>query len=117
MSLKSEFKNVFSSGAFKLIDGSERIIGKFGEIEKVGDKYDIYIHSIGERKLSNILNKMPKELCFKRVNGEAWCSIGNKQIICDAGLVIGIRKRKVISEEQKKKIVENLNKYRKGDLN
>ena len=109
MSLKKLFGDCVSSSAFQVIDGEPRIIGKFVQISLIDDEIDIWFvrpnfEPIGERKLSNLIKTIPHKLPVHRLNGEAWCQLKEPALIRELLLLWGIRKRKVISESEKKRL-------------
>lgn len=104
-----DFKNDVSSTAYKNVDGEKRITGKYAQISIMDDEFDIWIITpsftpISERKLSSLIKKIPDKLPVTRLNGEAWAKCADKDLIRELLPLLGIRKRKVISESEKKRL-------------
>ena len=109
MNIRSLFKDHVSSGAFKVIDGKTRIVGKWGEISLIGDYFDIWfirpkLKPLSERKLTAIQKKFPVEVGFTRLTGEAYAQTKDKALVLKTLPLLGIRKKRKLSPETIKKL-------------
>lgn len=119
MTLKKIFGDHVSSSAFQVIDGEIRIVGKFAQITLMDDELDIWFikpnfEPIGERKLSNLIKAIPHKLTVNRLNGEAWFKCKEPELICELLILWGVRKRRFISETEKKRLSEQIKQATKN---
>ena len=122
MNLREIFARDVSSVAFKLIDGELNIIGKWCRITlEDNGVFDVWIcntadiqKGLGVRKVRNIVLSLNSTAGspFHELNGEAWGKVRGKEIILENLPVLGIKKKRRISDEQRKRIAEQLKKYR-----
>ena len=111
MKLKNIFKAHVSSGSFTKIDGELRIVGKFGQISMIDDVFDIWFVSephLTENKLTALLKNIPENVSFTRLDPEAHIQTSDLALVLKLLPVCGIRRRKYISPEDKKKLIKRL---------
>ncbi len=97
-------------------DSGPKITGKWGEIEQVGDQWDVWMHNKDLReglstvrinraadKLDNLTDRGP----INKLDGELWVTVPNLDEIAIIGPVLGIKKRKQQTEAQ----LNNLRRY------
>ncbi len=114
------FEGRISKTAIRQVDDEWRVVGKFCYVTKdeTGDTWDIWICSpsnlvagLGRRKVRNIISRL--ESCtgehFHELTGEAWGKVRGTEIILQNLDHLGIRKKRQISEEQRRKLAERLN--------
>lgn len=116
--LKELYGDIISKSAFKVVDGQMRIIGKWCELEIVGDKLDIMLigndrKPLTERKITNLERKLPTNWHFHRLNGEAYTLVPLKTKLQQHLKLLGIRARKRISEETRQKLTDHLRELRR----
>lgn len=95
------------------------IVGKFCEIERVGDLWDLYIcnpknmtKGLSQRKVSIIVSELqnhPTKATFTVLNGEAYCQIESVDLILKNLDLLGIRKKKKLTSEQRQALRCRLN--------
>lgn len=122
MNLREIFGKDISSSAFKIIDGELNIVGRYCRISLEGDGlFDIWIcnHADIQKGLStvrvrNIISRLnpPVGSPFHELTGEAWGRVQGKEIILQNHPLLGIRKKRRVSDEQRKQMAEQLKKYR-----
>jgi hypothetical protein len=121
MSLRKIFGNDVSSSAFKSIDGELNIVGKWCRIAlEDNGVFDVWIcntadlnSGLVQKKVRNIVSRLNSQARspFHELNGEAWGKVRGKEIILENLSVLGIKKKRRISDEQRKRIAEQLKKY------
>ena len=114
MSLRRLFEHEVSSSAFQKIDGELRIIGNFAQIALLDDgQLDIWLvrpglKPISARKLSSIIKMFPQEAKFTILTGEAYTQLSDKNIVIERLSLLGIRKKRKLSQEAKEKLILQL---------
>lgn len=119
MSSLSNFQDDFSSSAFKTVDGVRRIVGKFMEIEVVGDAYDIYLvnreNPMSSQKLTWLLKAIEAipefDEVITRADGEAWFRTTSESLVRQCASTGGIKRKRRISEATRKASTERLARY------
>ena len=124
MSLRKIFGNDVSSVAFKVIDGELNIIGKWCRITlEDNGGFDVWIcntadiqKGLGAQKVRNVISRLnsPAGSPFHELTGEAWGEVKDKEIILKNLPLLGIRKKRRVSDEQRKQMSEQLKKYHAG---
>ena len=113
----SDFKQDFSSSAFKTIDGVRRIVGKWCEIEALTSDdncpnfFDIWIvrpdrEPISSQKLTWIIkgiNLLPsyspeKSGTVEKLDGEGYLQTSDRALVREVAFLCGVRKRIRYSE-------------------
>ena len=113
------FKGRISKTAIRKVDDEWRIVGKFCFVTKDddGDVWDIWICSpsnlsagLGRRKLKHILSgfNLPTGEGFYEATGEAWGKVRGTGIILQNLDLLGIRKKRQLSDAQRIKLAERL---------
>ena len=118
MNIRETFKNNVASSAFKVVDGVTRITGKFGELEIIDDIYDVYFvgpnrASLTEHKITAIQKKLPENANLIRLNGEAYLQTTDLELARQTLHLLGVRKKKQLSEETLQKMRERLMRIKK----
>lgn len=121
MSLRNIFGKDISSSAFKIIDGELNIIGKYCRITlEDNGVFDVFIcnHADIKKGLStvrvrNVISRLniPVGSHFHELTGEAWGKVQGKEIILENLPLLGIRKKRSVSDEQRKQMAEQLKKH------
>ncbi len=121
MNLREVFGKNVSSSAFKLIDGELNIIGKWCRITlEDNGVFDVWICNtkdisagLGTRAVRNRLLPFQDRTGTKVVEltGEGYARVRRKEIILENLPLLGIKKKRRISDEQRKRIAEQLKKY------
>jgi hypothetical protein len=124
MNLREIFGKDVSSSAFKLIDGELTIVGKWCRIALDDDgEIDLWICNtadmlagLGTLKLRNVISRINYRVgsTLRELNGEAWGKVRGKEIILENLPVLGIKKKRRVSDEQRKQMTEQLKKYHAG---
>jgi len=72
------------------------------------------VNCLGQRKVNNMLEALEGryKLGFHRLNGEAWGKTPSKLVVLENLSLLGIRRKRVISEMQRQANAERLNRYR-----
>ncbi len=113
MKIKNILKDQVSSGSFKKIDGEIRVVGKFGQISLVDNIFDIWFVSkppLTPRKLSALLKNIPETVHFTRLDSEAYIQTPDLSVVLKLLPICGIRRKKKISDESKKRLIKQLEK-------
>ena len=113
MSIRHELGEHISSASFQSVDGELRAVGKFGQISFNDDAYELWIikpnlQPLSELKLTHILKKIPANLGFTRLNGEAFLMVRNKELVLQMLPLLGIRKRRAISDDVRKCLIKRM---------
>lgn len=114
MILKQLFGSIVSSSAFRVIDGEERMVGKFGEVSVLDDGlYDIWLIGRGmkplsKRKLRSIIGKFPQGARFTELTGEAFTQVGATNAIIKSLSLLGIKRKRVLTEAAKEALRHRL---------
>lgn len=121
MNIRHVFGDDVSSVAFKLIDGELNIIGKWCRITlEDNGVFDLWIcntadlqKGLGAQKVRNVISRLnsPVGSTFHELTGEGWGKVRDKEIILQNLPLLGIRRKRRISDEQRKKMAEQLIKY------
>jgi len=111
--LRSLFKDRVSSKAIQIIDGETRIIGKFGQIAAMGEKFDLWFvqpeyKPMTPRKLTAIAKKCQQLDGFTVLTGEAYGQTRDIRIVDKLLPLMGINRKRRYSDEQKKIMSERL---------
>jgi len=118
-SLRKIFENEVSSGAFHVIDGETRIVGKFAQISMLENGwFDIWVvgpglEPISTRKLNCIMKMFPQEVKFTVLTGEAYTQVRDKNIVLKTLSLLGIKKKRRLSLETREKLITQLEAARK----
>ena len=118
----SDFRNDFSTSAFKTIDGSRRIVGKFCDIELLDDGVcDIWLvrpdrESISNRKLTSLIRgievlpeySLAGRPLIRRLIGEAYLQTTDRELILKVALLAGVKRKRRVSEFNRRKQSEHL---------
>jgi len=133
-----DFRDDFSSSAFRTIDGARRIVGKFCEIEvlsmdkskssRVGQPptYDIYLvrpdrEAISNRKLNTLIRgieALPEYSAanspvIKHFDGEAYLQTSSESLAREVGFLAGIKRRRRVSDAARQASAARLAKIRR----
>lgn len=105
------FKKDFAGSAFRTIDGTRRVAGKFCEIEELGDGWDVWLvradrEPIGARKLNNLcqaIKGMPeyshdRSPLIRKLDGEAYLHTGSVALVREVAFLCSVKRRKRYSE-------------------
>jgi len=120
---KSELIQSFpmiSPTAIQERDGEFVIIGKFCLIASLGgNRWDVWlcnpknlIKGLSTRKLNVLLENLQQEAGFTVLVGEAYTKVQGTELIENNLDLMGIRKRRQITEERRKALVEQAGKLR-----
>ena len=118
----SDFKQDFSSSAFKTIDGERRIVGKFCEITVLDDgTLDIWIvrpdrEPISNQKLTWLIKGIEvlpaflsgKKATIQRLTGEAYLQTTDRSLVREVALLCGVKRKRCVSEPTRKRLCEQL---------
>ena len=117
------FNGEISKKAIIQKDGAWRIVGKWCEIERVGDLWDIFIcnpdnmtDGLGQRKVHNIIDRLkipPINGTFRILNGEAYTQVSDINLILSNLSLLGIRRKRRLSEKTRHEHAERLKKFHK----
>lgn len=108
--VKSSLQDIVAGSVWHFDDGEPAAylaVGRFGEISSMdGQTFDVWIVSrdrspIGARKLSNLLEHVPPGIPVRRLDGEAWLQTEDTELVRRLAPVLGIKRRRHISEEQR----------------
>lgn len=76
MNIREIFKNDAAKSAFKVVDDVTRVCGKYGEIEIIGNMFDIWFvdreNGLSQRKITALCKKLPRTEGVSVANGEIW---------------------------------------------
>ena len=135
---KSDLLKTFptvSPSAIKIIDDEYEIIGKFCRIIMFDNgQIDLWllcnpanmVKGLSKRKLNSLVSvlevpvessfkdKVTKSISFNVLDGEAWINLDLPDLILNNLKVLGIRKKRMLSTEQKAALTERLNKVRRA---
>ena len=125
---KSELFNYFDQKiSQKCIthDGSEwGISGKYCRITPIdGTKWDLWLRypaeiskGLGTRRLNRIISvlseKMPSGSPFAKLTGEAYTRVASKDLVLNNLNLLGIRRKRIVSEKQRQALAGHLAKVR-----
>ena len=123
-----DFKQDFSSSAFKTIDRERRIVGKFCEVTILDDgTFDVWIvrpdrEPISKRKLKCIIKGIvslpscsPEESgTIQALDGEGYIQTSNQALVREIAFLCGVRKRMRYSEATLKKKRDQMTKIRRA---
>jgi len=120
---KSELVAAFpaiSSTAIQERDGEYVIVGKFCIItSQGGGRCDVWLcnskdlaEGLSTRKLNILLKKLRLKEGFTVLDGEAYAHCRGKKLIENNLKLLGIRKRRQITEKSRKKLVEQARKLK-----
>lgn len=111
MSLRKTFKDHVSKSAFKKIDGELRLVGKFGQISILDNVFDIWFVStppLTSKKLTALLKKLPEELSYTRLDGEAYVQTPDLQVVLKLLPLCGIKRKRKVSDIDRKRLAKQL---------
>ena len=113
INLRELFKDRVSSSAFQVVDGELRIIGKFGQLSTIGDKFDIWFigpgtDPLGAHKMTAIAKKLPENAGLVRLDGEAYYQTRDIRLVDKTLPLLGVKKKRRYSDEYKEKLRERL---------
>lgn len=118
MSLRKIFGNDVSSSAFQMIDTELNIVGKWCRITQDSESvFDVWIcnhadlySGLGVRKVRNIISRLnsPAGSPFHELTGEAWGKVRDKEIILQNLPVLGVKKKRRVSDERRKSMALQL---------
>lgn len=116
-SLRTYFGNDASGSAFKTVDGQLRIIGKWGQVEIVGEYFDIWlvkpdISPLSGQKLGALLTKLRKSDEFTVLNGEAYYQTTDIEYVRQTLPLLGVRRKRRLTDETRKKLANHLSSLR-----
>ena len=97
------------------MDGQLRILGKWSEIEIVGNMIDIMLIA-NEHRITATIKKLPVEWHFKRLNGEAYTQVALDTDLLKYWPALGVRRKRQISPETRQKLIERLANLRKEKI-
>lgn len=107
MNLRDLFKDIYSKSAFREIDGELRLIGKFGQVSKVGELWDIWFictnHRINDVSRKFVLKYGDNEPLIK-LTGEAWIQTKDDEKVIFLADLCGIRKKRQISDAERQRL-------------
>ena len=112
----SDFSDDFSGSAFKTIDNSRRVVGKWCELEVLDDgTIDIWVvtptrEPINNYKLTAIEKKLPTGVEFVRLDGEGIVRTTDKALALEIAFLLGVKRRRRYSEEQLQVMRDNFKK-------
>lgn len=100
MSLRLDFVDDFSRSAFQLIDGEQRIVGKWGQITQLDDgTYDCWFVGLNltpltAHRLAAIRQKVAQEGGFRQLTGEASIQGRGRAFVLKMAAVAGIKRKR-----------------------
>ena len=106
--LRAIFGNDFSKPSFRVIDDELRLVGKHGELSLNDDgTFDVWIvepdrEPMNGLRLSTIIGKAEKHAVdglVHKLDGEAWLTIADKDKAVKCGSLIGIKRKRVVSDK------------------
>lgn len=118
MTLRQRFKEDFAGSAFQEHCGDPSIVGKYGVITELEDAlYDVWIvypdgSPLSERKLTILEKKCPLNWGFVRLTGEGYMQGRGSDFVREIAPIIGVRKKRKMTAEQKAKAAANLVAHR-----
>ena len=117
--LFTTFDGKISKSAIKHIDDEWQIEGKYCRVSLLDGAWDLWLCSpddiqkgLSTRRINNILTQLekhPVKATFTKLTGEAYCNATPMVLILDNLDLLGIRKARVYTPEQKAKMTENFN--------
>lgn len=124
-SLRQQFSDDFSSGAFRRIDGEQRIVGKFGQITQAEDgSFDCWfvgpdLSPLSGRRMANIA----REIAVLRGNlavdegliiltGEGYIQGAGRDFVLRMAPLAGIKRKRRLSAKTAEANTERLAKLR-----
>ena len=115
--LKDTFGQDFAIKSFQTIDGEQRIVGKYGQISKIGKLWDVWFVQPDLSPLTmHRINRIERELsigsAFVKLNGEAFVQTRDLELVRRMVDYCGIRKRRKVSDEFRAKAAERFEKMR-----
>lgn len=110
------FQGKISKTAICFVDTEYRIVGKFCFIAPVGrGEWGLWLcnpknlaKGLSTRKLAFLLAQLPQEAAFTKLNGEAYATLQGVDLILNNLNLFGIKKRRRLSEAQRRKAMANL---------
>ena len=113
INLKETFKDRVSSSAFKTIDGELRIVGKYGQVSTIGDKFDVWFvgkdfEPIPYRRMGHIVRNMPDKANLQKLDGEAFYQTTDVSLVEQTLDLLGVRRRKRLSAEYRQVLAERV---------
>lgn len=107
MNLRELFSDKYSKSAFTYIDGELRLVGKWGQVSKVGNLWDVWFICT-ERRLSDISDKIVLKYGdnseFNRLTGEAFIQTKDAEKVLFLTDLCGIRKKRQISDKERMRL-------------
>ncbi len=118
MTLKKLFCDHVSSSAFKTIDGEKRIIGKWGQISLLDDIFDVWLvqpdlSPLTEHRITSIEKNLQLNSPLIRLTGEAYFQTRDINMVRKSFPLLGIKKKRQLSEDSKAKLRERIKEFRK----
>ena len=100
-------------------DGHYVVQGKWATVTPMDSGiFDVWIHNpadvakgLGTGKVNNIIKAMPSSVTVRQLDGEADCELTAGQVLAVLK-VLGIRRKRVMSEEQKAAVAARLRRGR-----
>jgi len=130
-SLRDKLTGIVTNSAFEMgLDGVCRVVGKYSEVTWVSsnpDKYEVYligdinrrnIHgqrpALSSIRLNKMIEKLPDSWTIDKAIGEAVCTTYDLQSIIDSFGILKVRRKRILSEEEKLRLTEQLTGARKN---
>ena len=111
INLRETFKDRVSSSAFKTIDGELRIVGKYGQVSTIGDKFDVWFVAdppLTKLRVTLRLQKLPENGMFHVLNGEAYTQTRDVRLVDLCLPLLGVRKKRRYSDEYRQVLAERV---------
>lgn len=119
------FNDLISKKSIVQRDDEWVIQGKWCIIANEGDLWDIWlcnpkdmVNGLGARKLTNLVSHLNSlvEWPFRELNGEAYTKVAGTALISASLRLLGIKKKRNLSQEQIDKFVQRTKEYRLGAM-
>ena len=113
------FSGAISKTAIVDLDGEYVIRGRWCIIANEGDLWDIWlcnpkdiVNGLGARKLTNLVGHLNSlvEWPFRELNGEAYTKVAGTALISASLRLLGIKKKRHMSQDQIDKFVRSIKK-------
>lgn len=103
-SLRQQFRDDFSRTAFQLVDGEERIVGKYGQIVQMDDgSFDCWfvgqnLRPLTGRRIASIRQNLPAGVHLTELTGEAYAQGRGRGFVKEMAVLAGIRRKRRVSQ-------------------
>lgn len=108
MNIRETFKNDVAKSAFKQVDGTTRIVGKYGEVEEIDGEYDIFFIGLSRtplstKRINSLSEKLSKKAVLRVFDDWAYCR-GGEELVRFCLPLLGVRKKRQMSESSLKQL-------------